>query len=156
MLYQCAWCWHKFYGILLKTLFMFQLSTRLHAYLDYFFSLFLMLAPAIFGFGEADRETIIPILAGMMICFYSFFTNYEGGLYPRLSVKMHYVLDLAIGVMVMFSPWLFGFHNSVYKPHVLIGLFISLIAIVSLKPLVTLRKSGLQKPVTGLSKIQLN
>ena len=135
---------------------MFQLSTRLHACLDYFFSLFLMLAPAIFGFGEGDRETIIPILAGMMICFYSFFTKYEGGLYPRLSIKTHYVMDLAVGVMVMFSPWLFGFHNSVYKPHVLIGFVISLIAILSLKPLVTLRRPGLQKTATGLNKIQLN
>jgi hypothetical protein len=66
------------------------------------------------------------------------------------------VMDLAIGVMVMFSPWLFGFHNSVYKPHVLIGLAISLIAILSLKPLVTLRRHGLQKSVTGLNEIQLN
>src|SRR5438874_6134365 len=156
MLCQGILRWHKFYGIVLKALFMSPLSTRLHAYLDYSISLFLMLAPAIFGFGEADRETIIPILAGMTICFYSFFTNYDGGLYPRLSMKTHYILDLAVGVMVMFSPWLFGFHNFVYKPHVLIGLIISLIAIVCLKPFVTLRKSGLQKTVTGLNKIQLN
>ena len=135
---------------------MYPFSTRVHDILDYSFSLLLMLAPAIFGFGEGDRETIIPILAAMMICFYSFFTNYEGGLYPRLSMKTHFIFDLVIGVVVMFSPWLFSFHDTVYKPHVVIGLGISLVAILCLKPFLTLRKPGLQEPSKGLNKIQLN
>ena len=114
-----------------------SMSTRVHAIFDYFFSLFLMLAPAIFGFGEADMETILPIIAGMTICFYSFFSKYEGGLYPIFSMRTHYLFDLAIGVLVATSPWLFGFRNFVYKPHLFIGLAFISISLMGLWPYLT-------------------
>ena len=113
---------------------MFHPSTRIHSILDYSFSLFLMLAPAIFGFGEAESETIIPILAGVIICFYSFFTKYEGGLSRVISLKFHYVLDFSIGLLVTISPWLFGFREIVYKPHLLIGIGFTLLAFTGLWP----------------------
>ena len=113
-----------------------SISTRLHAILDYFFSLFLMLAPAIFGFGEADKETIIPIVAGMTICFYSFFTRYEGGLYPVFSMRVHYLFDFMVAVLVATSPWLFGFRDFVYKPHLFIGLAFAIHAILGSWPVI--------------------
>ena len=113
-----------------------SISTRLHAILDYFFSLFLMLAPAIFGFGEADTETIIPIVAGMTICFYSFFTQYEGGLYPVFSMRVHYLFDFIVAIFVATSPWVFGFRHFVYKPHLLIGLAFGIHSILGSWPLI--------------------
>ena len=129
--------WHEFFVFGIKALSMPSMSTRVHAFLDYFFSLFLMLAPALFGFGEAGAETIIPILVGMTICFYSFFTNYEGGLYPTFSMPVHYVFDLALGILVATSPWLFGFRSFVYKPHLFIGLAFVVISLTGLLPLIS-------------------
>ena len=129
---------------------MFSLSTRIHALLDYTFSLFLMLAPALFEFGEADTETIIPILAGMTICFYSFFSRYEGGLYPIFSMRVHYLFDLAIGIFVATSPWIFGFRDFVYKPHLFIGLAFTIIAIIGIWPLVKIQKLRWPRPLADI------
>src|SRR3954468_10716227 len=133
---------------------MFVFSTRLHAIIDYAFSFFLMLAPAIFGFGEADWETIVPIAAGMTICFYSFFTNYEGGLYLKFSMKTHNLFDLIIGAVIATSPWVFGFRDIVYKPHLAIGIGFSLVALLGLWPIVKLHKVHLHWPV--VDRIRFN
>lgn len=131
-----------------------SISTRLHAILDYFFSLFLMLAPAIFGFGEADIETIIPIVAGMAICFYSFFTNYEGGLSPVFSMRVHYVFDLVIALLVASSPWLFGFRHFVYKPHLFIGIAFGIHAVLASWPLISVYKLRWQRYFLADTSIQ--
>ena len=132
---------------------MLPLPTRYHAILDYSFSLFLMLAPAIFGFGEAEAETIIPIIAGMTICFYSFFTKYEGGLSPFISIKLHYLFDIVVGLLLAFSPWLFGFREIVYKPHVVIGVAFILMALYNLWPMIKFQKPNFHRPLTGLIRV---
>jgi len=129
---------------------MFSFSTRVHAALDYSFSLFLMLAPAIFGFGEAKAETTIPIISGVMICFYSFFTNYDGGLYHYFTYKLHCILDLLIGLLIMTSPWLFGFKDFVFKPHFYIGLCFSIVALISLLPLIKWKEFFVHKHYTDI------
>jgi hypothetical protein len=129
---------------------MFPLPTRIHAVLDYSFSLFLMLSPAIFGFGEAKLETIIPIASGMLICFYSFFTNYEGGLYRLFPLKLHYILDLGIGLLITTSPWVFGFRDIIYKPHLYSGLAFTIVSILNLLPLLKSYKFLFHRPSGSL------
>jgi len=131
---------------------MFPLRRPVHAVLDYAFSLFLMLAPAIFGFGEGDLETIVPIVAGVLICFYSFFTSYEGGLYHLFSIKLHYVFDTIVGLFIMTSPWVFGFKDIISKPHFYIGLIFTCLSVVSLLPLITWHKVTIQKPFGNLQQ----
>jgi hypothetical protein len=125
---------------------MFPLSKRIHAVLDYSFSLFLMLSPAIFGFGEAEMETIIPIVSGMLICFYSFFTNYEGGLYRLFPMRLHYLLDLGMGLLITSSPWIFGFRDIIYKPHFYSGLAFTIVSIVNVLSLLRSYKFFFHKP----------
>jgi len=127
-----------------------SISTRFHAILDYFFSLFLMLAPAIFGFGEAGSETIILILAGMTICFYSFFTKYEGGLYPVFSLPVHYLFDVLVAAIIITSPWVFGFRDFVYKPHFFIGLAFGLHSLFGSWHIMSSYKLRLQRSLRGM------
>ena len=129
---------------------MLPLPKPAHAVLDYAFSLFLMLAPAIFGFGEGDFETIIPIVAGVLICFYSFFTNYEGGLYHYFPLKLHYLFDFLIGVLVMTSPWVFDFKDIISKPHFYSGLIFTCISLINLLPFLHWNKISVNKPVGSL------
>ncbi|HYJ37701.1 MAG TPA: hypothetical protein VEV87_03760 [Chitinophagaceae bacterium] len=131
---------------------MFALSTRFHAILDYFFGFLLMIAPSLFGFGKGEWETIIPILSGMIICFYSFFSNYKGGFYPVIPMKIHYAFDLAIGILVTTSPWIFGFRDLVYKPHALIGFAVFLIGIFGVRPFEKLQKLRLHRPLSNLMR----
>ena len=54
---------------------------------------------------------------------YSVMTDYELGLIPTLSMRTHLKLDLASGILLAASPWIFGFVRYVYLPHLLFGLF---------------------------------
>ena len=59
----------------------------------------------------------------MLVVLYSPFTNYECGLVPRLPVQTHLALDVVVGGFLAASPWLFGFADRVWAPHLLLGLF---------------------------------
>jgi len=124
---------------------MFPLPRPVHAVLDYAFSLYLMLAPAIFAFGEGDLETIIPIVAGVLICFYSFFNNYDGGLYHYFPLKLHYLFDITIGLLVMTSPWVFGFKDIISKPHFYSGLIFTCISVVGFLPHIRWTRVSIEK-----------
>jgi hypothetical protein len=50
-------------------------------------------------------------------------TNYEFGLSKSISMRTHLMLDLMSGILLAASPWLFGFSDYVYLPHLLVGLF---------------------------------
>ena len=106
-------------------------STKTHSFFDYFFSAFLMMSPWLLGFGEAHAETLTPVVIGMVIVSYSFFTDYEGGMYRRIPYKVHLTFDLLLGILMVASPWLFNFHDKVYKPHLVIGIFMIVVAIFS-------------------------
>lgn len=53
---------------------------------------------------------------------YSVCTNYELGLVRGISMRTHLGLDYMSGALLALSPWLFGFSEEVYLPHVIMGL----------------------------------
>lgn len=107
------------------------LSARLHAYLDYTIALLSILSPLILGFGEGNYETIIPVLLGMLLILYSFFTDYPLGLSRQIPLYAHLRLDQFTGLLLAASPWLFGFHDTVYLPHLLLGGALFMLAVFS-------------------------
>ncbi len=48
--------------------------------------------------------------------------DYELGLVKQLSMRTHLGLDLASGVLLAASPWLFGFSDYVTTPHLVLGI----------------------------------
>jgi hypothetical protein len=38
-------------------------------------------------------------------------------------MRMHLLLDIASGMLLAASPWLFGFADRVFLPHLVVGLF---------------------------------
>ena len=50
-------------------------------------------------------------------------TAYELGLLRLLPMPLHLILDGIGGIVLAASPFLFGFADRVYWPHVLFGLF---------------------------------
>lgn len=99
------------------------ISTRAHGVLDYLVGLFLAFSPWIFGFNYGGAETWLPFVLGLGAVVYSFFTDYELGRMRRIPVKTHLTLDLISGVFLALSPWILGFADRVYLPHLLFGLF---------------------------------
>jgi hypothetical protein len=39
-----------------------------------------------------------------------------------IPMKVHLMLDIVSGIFLAASPWLFGFANTIYIPHLILGL----------------------------------
>ena len=99
------------------------ISTKVHGILDYLVAIILMSAPWLLGFAHNGAETWVPVILGAGTIVYSLFTDYEWGARRSLSMRTHLAIDLANGIFLAVSPWLFGFSEYVYLPHLVLGIF---------------------------------
>ncbi len=99
------------------------IPTRVHGVLDYLVGILLLVAPWPLGFPHQDVATAVPVALGAAAIVYSLLTDYEWGLVPALPMPVHLLLDAASGVVLAASPWLFGFADIVWAPHLIVGLF---------------------------------
>ncbi|MEO6004565.1 MAG: hypothetical protein ABIZ04_13755 [Opitutus sp.] len=91
--------------------------------LDYVGGILLIFAPRIFGFGNGGAEARIPVILGLMALIYSLLTRYELGLIKVIPFRSHLTLDFLSGVFLAVAPWVFGFGDRVWAPHLVLGLF---------------------------------
>ncbi|MHA4739129.1 SPW repeat domain-containing protein [Dyadobacter sp. MSC1_007] len=98
-------------------------STSTHAKIDYLASIFFMASPWIFGFKESVPATWTMIAIGLMALLMSLFTDYEGGMVRSIPMRVHLTADVFAGAFLASSPWLFGFADEVFLPHMVMGLF---------------------------------
>ncbi|MCE3283743.1 MAG: hypothetical protein K0Q66_2480 [Chitinophagaceae bacterium] len=98
------------------------ISTKVHGVLDYLMGVMLIASPWIFGFAFNGAQLWIPVLLGITMIVYSLMTEYELGLSDNISMRTHLVMDFISGAILAASPWLFGFADQVYLPHLLLGL----------------------------------
>lgn len=99
------------------------IPTRVHGLLDYAVGALLIVAPWLFGFAYGGAETWLPVLLGAGALLYSLLTNYELGVFRVLSMGTHLGLDAVSGLLLAVSPWLFGFSDVVFWPHLILGIF---------------------------------
>ena len=98
------------------------IPTRVHGYLDYLMGLLLIAAPWLFDFANGGAETWVPVILGAGAIVYSLMTDYELGVSRAISMRTHLTLDLLSGILLAASPWIFGFADEVYGPHLVLGL----------------------------------
>lgn len=98
------------------------IPTRVHGIIDYLMGILLIAAPWLLGFAQGGAETWVPVILGIGVLLYSLLTNYELGLMHVLSMPMHLWLDGLGGALLAVSPWLFGFADFVWVPHLVLGL----------------------------------
>ena len=98
------------------------IPTRVHGMLDYGMGLLLMAAPWLLNFDRGGAETWVPVALGGGAILYSMLTNYELGAVRTIPMPVHLALDAMSGVLLAASPWLFGFHEYVYAPHLILGI----------------------------------
>ncbi len=96
------------------------ISRRAHGVLDYMMGAILILSPVVLGLEGAART--VPMILGLSGVLYSLCTNYELGLFKLIPFRAHLGLDLLSGLLLALSPWLFGFAERVWVPHVILGL----------------------------------
>jgi hypothetical protein len=111
------------------------IPTRLHGAIDYLFGLALIILP--FGVRATGPghsfgvEYVLPIALGIVVILYSLLTDYEMGLLRWIPFPAHLAIDLAGGVLLVVSPWLFGFSDVIRWPHMLAGLVEILVALTT-------------------------
>ncbi|MFN3403992.1 MAG: SPW repeat protein [Cytophagaceae bacterium] len=99
------------------------ISTRTHGYMDYVIGALLIISPWLFGFSLGGAETWIPVAIGVMVLVMTMFTDHEVSVSRQLSMTAHLSIDVISGIFLALSPWIFGFNNLVYLPHLLVGIF---------------------------------
>ena len=106
-----------------------MIPTRIHGILDY------VVGAALIAVGiyldPATAAGLAPLVAGAAAVIYSIFTRYELGVYRVIPMGTHLVLDGISGVLLALSPWIFGFADRVWLPHLLAGILEFLVMMVS-------------------------
>lgn len=98
------------------------IGTKAHGYLDYIMGMLLIAAPWMFGFARDGAETWVPVILGAAVILYSLITDYELGISPVISMRTHLLLDFIGGAILAVSPWLFGFADYIWMPHLIFGI----------------------------------
>lgn len=97
------------------------IPTRVHGPADYLMGLLLIASPWIFDFADVGAAKWIPIILGAGVILYSLFTDYEWGFRRSMPMPVHLWLDGLGGLLLVISPWLFGFYVATWLPHVVLG-----------------------------------
>jgi len=100
---------------------MLRIPTRVHGALDYLMGALLIAAPWLLGFATGGPEQWVPVGVGATVLAYSLFTDYELGAVRWIGVPWHLLLDALSGVALAASPWVLGFDEKVWIPHVAAG-----------------------------------
>ncbi len=87
-------------------------TKTIHAWLDYPVALALILLPFLLGVGVSNplALTISPIV-GVAALLLTVFTDHHLGLVRILPYKLHLGVDLAVGLLFLILPSLFGFSS---------------------------------------------
>jgi hypothetical protein len=111
------------------------IPTKVHGALDYIVAVALLLAPMIFGFQSVGgAAVVIPMVLGAGLFLYSLFTNYEWGVFKLLSMPYHLIVDVVASLLLLLSPFIFGFANeapNAWVPHAVVGITVILVVIFS-------------------------
>lgn len=97
-----------------------RISTRTHGIIDYVFAVVLIISPWLFGF-TGGAAMWVPIAIGVAVLAQAVMTRYELGLVGVIPMQAHLMVDLAVGALLLISPWIFGFASEVWVPHVVLG-----------------------------------
>jgi hypothetical protein len=99
------------------------ISTRAHGLIDYAMGLLLIVSPWLFGFADAGPSPRwIPIALGFLLLIASLMTDYELGAVRLIPMPAHLAMDALAGLVLVVSPWAFGFSDRVWIPHVVLGI----------------------------------
>lgn len=106
-------------------------STRVHAILDLLVAAALVSAPWWAGFFGSNAETWVALAAGFTLAAYTLATDHELGVVKRLQMTLHLWIDGLAGLFVAASPWVFSFDQRVWLPHLVLGILLLGLAILS-------------------------
>ena len=99
------------------------ISTKLHSRIDYLTSVLFIAMPWLLNFNDVLPATWTLIAVGSMSILMSIFTDYEGGMVRSIPMAVHLNVDVITEIFLAACPWILGFADQVYLPHLILGLF---------------------------------
>lgn len=123
------------------------INSKLHGILDYTIALALA-SPFIVNYYSRNEDTWILGAIGGILATYSLFTNYEFGLIRLISMKVHLVFDVILGLLLIIVPWIYPLpHYYLYWP-VFMGITMVLIVVFTSQVpfIITKRDLDITKP----------
>lgn len=115
------------------------LSRKTHGILDYVGGALLIASPWLFGFYNGALQSILPVAIGLFIIGYSLLSKYEYGLVKLLPFTVHLFLDTVTGTFLAASPWIFNFSETIYVPHLVLGLMVVVSVLLTDERLINFR-----------------
>jgi hypothetical protein len=82
-----------------------------HGLVEYAAGILFIAAPFLFGFDD-DTATAVSIIAGVLILIVAASTAMSTGLIKSIPVQAHVVLDYILAILLIASPFLFGFSDD--------------------------------------------
>ena len=107
------------------------IGTKTHGYLDYLTGILLLVLPSLAGWDLRSPASVVPMVLGAFTILYSLMTNYELGIAKIISVRTHLAIDFLSGLFLAASPWLFGFSDAVWEPHVVVGIMEIIVSLIT-------------------------
>ncbi|MDB5231921.1 MAG: hypothetical protein JWN76_2726 [Chitinophagaceae bacterium] len=98
------------------------INTKIHGVLDYLYAFIIIAVPFVVEFRDNEPASYTCYTIGTIVLISSICTQYELGLIKVIPMRIHLILDVLAGIFVLASPWIFGFADRVYLPHVILGL----------------------------------
>jgi hypothetical protein len=98
------------------------IPTRIHGFIDYIFGVLLLVAPFVLGFADGTAAQWVPMILGVAILVMALMTDFELSLAKIIPMPLHLGVDIAGGLVLLASPWLFGFADRIAWPHVVFGI----------------------------------
>jgi hypothetical protein len=99
-----------------------MIPSKVHAVLDYLVGVLLLAAPYLFGFATGGPAQMVPMVLGAGIIVYSLLTRYELSIAKLIPYRIHLMIDVLGGLVLLASPWLFDFTDVIIWPHVTVGI----------------------------------
>lgn len=107
------------------------ITTQIHGFIDYAVGILFIALPWVLDINCAEPQGLVMIVSGFLILIYSVLTDYELGVLRVLPMPLHLAFDMISGMLLAFSPWILAFSEKIYLPHLFLGLFEILIAILT-------------------------
>ena len=92
-----------------------------HGVIEYAAAALFIAAPFLFSF-DSDTATAVSIVAGVLILIVTATTAMPTGLIKEIPVQAHVVLDYMVAILLIASPFLFGFDEDGTATAFFIGL----------------------------------
>lgn len=103
------------------------ISIKNHGILDYITVLAFLLIPTVFGF-EGIPAYLSYALAGIHLLM-TLLTSFPLGVAKVIPVKVHKIVEMAVGPLLIVVPWVLGFSDNLAARYVYIAMGLIIITV---------------------------